>query len=184
MIDRLKPKIRSAFQHVKYLGDWCLVGSMEGEEPELLEKDFFGKTDWSALEPAFLDQAPGGYGSALHFFSDEAHRFYLPAYLLADLDGTLDRVDVVFHLCHPFTNAKRDEQVNPQRYGVRIWFEEGTYRFAVFDADQVEVIIEYLEHKRMVADTELERHEIEQSLANYWTLRLKALRDRPIWRSS
>ena len=31
-----------------------------------------------------IDRAPDGFGSALSFFSDEAFRFYLPAYLIAD----------------------------------------------------------------------------------------------------
>ena len=70
-----------AFAAVEYPGDWCLRDSNEGDEPHLLEKEFAGKCDWRTLDPAFLDRAPGGYASALSFFSDEAFRFYLPAYI-------------------------------------------------------------------------------------------------------
>jgi len=37
----------------------------------------------------FLDRSPGGLASALSMFSHEAFRFYLPAYLIADIDGKL-----------------------------------------------------------------------------------------------
>jgi len=52
--------IKEAFSHVKYPGDWCLRGSNEGDEPDLLEKEFKGKNDWSLLDAKFLEQAPGG----------------------------------------------------------------------------------------------------------------------------
>ena len=74
-IETLKTLIRKAFAEVEYPGDWCLRGSNEGNEPYLLEQDFAGKCDWRTLDPAFLDRAPGGYASALSFFSDEAFRF-------------------------------------------------------------------------------------------------------------
>jgi hypothetical protein len=83
--EAVKTLIRNAFSGLEFPGDWCLRGSNKGEEPYLLEKEFAGKNDWRTLDPSFLDQAPGGYASALSFFSDEAFRFYLPAYLIADV---------------------------------------------------------------------------------------------------
>ena len=47
------------------------------------------------MEPPFLDSAPDGLSSALAFFSDEAFRYYLPAYLLAALDRKLALADPV-----------------------------------------------------------------------------------------
>src|SRR5881392_3931678 len=99
-LDSLRQEIRDAFARVEYPGDWCLIGSLEGSEPALLAKEFKGKTDWRTLEASFIDQAPGGFGSALSFFSDEAFHFYLPAYLLADLGEQLKQADPVFHLTH------------------------------------------------------------------------------------
>ena len=64
----------------------------KAEEPYLLEEEFKGKTDWQLLDSEFIDQAPDGLASALSFFSDEAFRFYLPAYLIADIDGKLKKL--------------------------------------------------------------------------------------------
>ena len=89
--DTLKEKIRGAFTAAKYPGDKNLRGSDQGDEPFMIEHDFYGKNDWRVLSSEFIDGAPSGLGSALSFFSDSAFRFYLPAYLLADIDGKLER---------------------------------------------------------------------------------------------
>src|SRR6185295_18436858 len=68
---QLKEQITQAFADVERPGNYALRGSNEGEEPFLLEAEFADKGDWRSLEPAFLDQAPGGFASALSFFSDE-----------------------------------------------------------------------------------------------------------------
>lgn len=168
----VKAQIRAAFKSGVYPGDWCLTNSREGTEPRLLEEEFKGKTDWRALDPSFIDQAPDGFGTALNFFSDEAFRFYLPAYLLADLDGKLKQADVVFALTHGFDNKSRGERINPRRYGERTWFEHARHKFAVFSAQEAKAIVSYLRHK---SDTDaLTGHEqgrIDEALANYWAAR-------------
>jgi hypothetical protein len=164
--EALKALIRQVFSGVEYPGDWCLRGSEEGEEPYLLEKEFAGKNDWRSLDPSFLDQAPEGYASALSFFSDEAFRFYLPAYLLADIDGHLADANPVFYLTHGLADCAKTEKVNPRRYGERTWFEAARYKFAVFDRAQAAAIVAYFELKRE-AD-EFERVAIDQALENYW----------------
>ena len=167
--EALKAQIRQAFSGVEFPGDWCLRASNEGDEPYLLEQEFKGKTDWQALDAAFLDRAPDGYSSALSFFSDEAFRFYLPAYLIADVDGRLESANPVFHLTHGLTDTARAERINPRRYGERTWFEAARHRLAVFDKAQAMAIVAYLEFKRE-AD-ELARASIDQALANYWRRR-------------
>src|SRR5688500_13893889 len=97
--ERIKALIRSAFASVERPGNWALRGSNEGDEPYQVEAAFQDKEDWRQLEPSFLDDAPDGLASALSFLSDEAFRYFLPAYLIADLDDQLECVDVVFHLC-------------------------------------------------------------------------------------
>ncbi len=168
--EAVKSLIREAFGAGEYPGDWCLRGSNEGEEPYLLEKEFKGKTDWRTLEADFIDQAPDGYGSALSFFSDEAFRFYLPAYLIADIDDLLERHDPVFRLTHGLTDSAKAEPVNRRRYGERTWFEEARYRFAVFTHSQVRAIVAFLELKRD-AD-EFRRDGIDEALRNYWLERI------------
>jgi hypothetical protein len=163
-------QIASAFAAVQYPGDWCLRGSDEGEEPYLVEEEFKGKSNWQALPPSFLDQAPGGYASALSFFSDEAFRFYLPGYLIADVRGQLQRTNPVFHLTHGLSEPSRRSPVNPQKYGERTWHDYARHKFAVFTREQAAAIVAYLMLKRE-ADA-AERQTIDEALRNYWHDRL------------
>lgn len=168
----LKTQIHRAFARGEYPGDWCLTNSREGFEPGLLDEEFKGKSDWRALDAAFIDQAPNGYGTALSFFSDEAFRFYLPAYLLADLDDKLQQADAVFALTHGFDNKSRGERINPRRYGERTWFEHARHKFAVFNAEQAKSIVAYLRHK-LAGDTitDFQKSHIREALDNYWAAR-------------
>ena len=51
--------------------------------------------DWSKLPLEDLN----GYGGSLCFFDAEGMRFHLPAFLIADVEGTLT-TDILFHLAH------------------------------------------------------------------------------------
>ena len=167
--ESLKTQIRDAFAHIEYPGDWCLRGSNEGDEPYLLEKEFAGKTDWRVLDPQFLDRAPDGYASALSFFSDEAFHFYLPAYLIADIDGRLEQTDLVFALTHGLDSTSRDERINPRRYGERTWFDHARCKFAMFNPQEAATINSYLTFKRDSEDTsDYDRQKINEALQNFW----------------
>ena len=168
MADReaVKALIQTTFAHVQYPGDWCLRGGNEGDEPYLVEEEFKGRDDWRTLDPKFIDSAPDGYSSALSFFSDEAFHFYLPAYLIADLDGQLDTVDPAFGLCHGLDDASRTERVNPQRYGERTWFDHACHKFSMFNGSEARAIVAYLELKR--DEDDFARDSINQALVNYW----------------
>ena len=174
----IKAQIREAFSRNEYPGDWCLKGSTEGDEPYLVEEEFKGKTDWTILDPEFLDQAPDGFASALSFFSDEAFRFYLPAYLIADLDDKLQSTDLTFHLTHGLDDASMHDLINPRRFGGRTWFDHVRTKFAMFPREEVCAIVAYLEFKLATADLPLERESISQSLKNYWTGRKKEAQPR------
>ena len=168
--EEVKAAIRGAFAAVEYPGDWCLRGSNEGDEPYLLEEQFKGKTAWSDLDASFIDQAPDGYGSALSFFSDEAFHFYLPAYLIADVDGKLNQHDPVFQLTHGLDDATRNSKINLRRYGERTWFEAQRYKFAMFSRTEATAIVAYLKFRR---DTDqISQSRIDQALATYWNERV------------
>lgn len=170
----VKSQIVAAFARVEPPPHWCLSNSREGEEPGLVEKEFAGKTDWQALDAAFLDQAPEGYGSALSFFSDEAFHFYLPAYLLADLDDKLQRADPVFHLTHGLEKTSEETPINPRRYGARTWRDHARYKFAMFSREECAAIAAYLEHKRAHGElVEFVNRQIEEALASYWQPRAR-----------
>lgn len=174
-IDSLKSKIVQVFSNGLYPGDWCLKGSTEGEEPYLLEKEFKGKTDWQVLTPEFLDRAPDGYGSALSFFSDEAFRFYLPAYLLADIDGKLESCDVADHLTGKLDKGPEESEVlNPRRYGDRTWWDYKTYRLSIFSREQCSAISEYLRFKLESPDSN--KFVIEKALKHYWDPRASGVK--------
>ena len=160
--------IQTTFANVPYPGDSNLRNSDEGDEPFLLEEEFSGKDDWKTLPTKFIDQAPDGFASALSFFSREAFRFYLPAYLLADLRGELLYSDPLFHLTFGLTDKTKDVLVNPHRYGSLTWYEYESDRFSVFTAQEVDVIVAYLKVKMRQADLEYQREEIAQALRNYW----------------
>ncbi len=171
--EELKTRIRNVFAHFEYPGDWCLSGSTEGDEPQLVAQEFAGKSDWTALDPQFLDQSPDGLSSALSFFSDEAFHYFLPAYLIADIDGRLERVDPVFHLTFGIDDESKHNSVNPRRYGRRTWYEEFSYRFSMFDREEVRVIIAYLQLKS--ASDAFDAGSIHQALNNYWLPRYNEL---------
>jgi hypothetical protein len=162
--------VRRAFAKVVRPPNGALHASDEGEEGALVEEDFRDKQDWRAMDPAFLDQAPGGFGSALSFFTPEALRYFLPAYLIADLDGRLERVDVAYRLSAPFTDGARATPVNPRRYGKRTRFEAGEERFAAFTPEEVAAIVAYLEYRIATSDEDMTP--VREALANYWRPRL------------
>jgi hypothetical protein len=165
----LKSSIEQAFAGVEPPPPWSLVNSHEGTEPALLADDFKDKSDWRALDAAFIDQAPDGFGTALSFFSDEAFRYYLPAYLLADLDGKLQQADPVFALTHGLESSSRDEKINPRRYGERTWFDHARHKFAMFTRVEKDAVASYLFYKSQRETlTDLEKQRIQEALENYW----------------
>lgn len=167
---RVKAAIVAAFSNVEYPGDACLRGSNQGDEPYLLEDEFRGKADWKSLDAAFLDRAPDGFGTALSFFSDEAFRFYLPAYLIADIDGKLQQHDPTFQLTHGLDDATREQKVNPRRYGDRTWLDAQRHRFSTFSKEQAAAIVEYLLLRR--ERDAIDEPAIDQALRNYWNGRI------------
>jgi hypothetical protein len=170
-LSRLKTQIQDAFSAVEFPGDWCLIDSREGSEPALLEREFKGKNDRKALSPEFIDQAPDGFGTALSFFSDEAFHFYLPAYLVADLDGLLKQANPAFALTHGLDSESRGQKINPRRYGDRTWFEHARHKFAMFSAREAAAIVGYLMYKRENSDlSDYEKTRINEALEGYWKL--------------
>ena len=165
----LKERIRRGFVSTPPPGPSALISSREGDEPFLLEAEFSEVPDWRLLDPSFLDRSPDGFGTALCFFSPEAFGYYLPAFLLADLDGVLRQADPTFNLWHGLDDEYRDRPVNERRYGRLTWHEAISERFAAFTAVEIDAIVAYLRYK--AARTELWRPKIEQALNSFWLRR-------------
>jgi hypothetical protein len=165
----VKTQIRDAFAATKYPGDDRLRGSDEGDEPFEVERDFRGKHDWKSLSPQFIDGAPDGLASALSFFSHEAFQFYLPAYLVADIDGQLERSDPVFHLTHGLERSSASRHINPRRFADETWSDYARQRFSGFTREQAAAIVAYLTFKKDSGDMlDSTRQEIDDALQSYW----------------
>lgn len=163
---QLIEQIEHAFAEVVYPGDDDLTRSSYGEEPFALVNDFRGKTDWQQLDKAFLNQAPDGWGTALSFFSDNALRFYLPAYMIADIRGDLDNCsDPAVRLCSSLTPAGENRKI-AKMWGGGTMGERARACFENFSVAQVSAVVAYLNWK--LNDEYGNDMLIEQALENYW----------------
>lgn len=142
-----------------------IVNSGVGEEPLLTAAEFADKEDWTQLSGAWLDQAPAGWASALHFLSDEAACFHIPAFLAADLRGELKRVEPVFHLTHGFDDMYRDLPIGHNRQDSLT--DEKKRRWSHLTSQQALAIVHYLEWRIWRYGKDMAYAEAE-ALAAYW----------------
>jgi hypothetical protein len=172
-------KIHQAFGGNEYPGDAYLQGSREGSEPYEEVGPFAGRRDWREIDPEFLDD----HYSALSFFSEAGFRYFLPAYLVADLQGRLKTADPVFHLTGGFSdlNVKipvkgrefliksgKTGLMNPRRFGAMTFYDYARYRLSVFTREEAGAIVAYLQARRVAAGTDFEKAEIDAALDAYW----------------
>jgi hypothetical protein len=168
-IEALKTQIRAAFTGNKYPGRGNITNSYESDESASMEEVFAGKEDWTKLDADFLDLAPQGFASALSFFTHHAFRFYLPAYLIADIESKLMHTDVVFHLYHGLDEASRHQLINPRRYADMNWHDYATERFKEFTPQQAAAVVGFLEFKLRsghLVDSEADC--VKQALDVFW----------------
>lgn len=164
--------INEAFATVEPHPNWCLSDSTEGVEPAALIKEFTHVPDWRTLNPDFLDSSPDGYGTALCFFSDEAFRYYLPAYLIADLREQLEKVDPLPFLTRGFDKKSENTLINSRRYGERTWRDYALFRFSTFNTKQIAAIVEYLNNQFSRSNRgDFDKKMISEALINYWNNR-------------
>ena len=186
--------IREAFHETSHPGDAFLQGSMEGCEPGEAVAPFKGLAGWQDADPSTLDSSY----TALSFFSEGAFRYFLPAFLIADLEERLQTADPVFHLTHGFSDnvvklpigervyektIGRSEFVNPRRYGAITWQDYARCRLSVFTREEARAIVAYLEYKRDTDSRGLNAGDINVALDTFWLKRAahapeqKALRE-------
>jgi hypothetical protein len=146
--DRVLALVRSAFRGVT-LGNG--VGLWEGQGlDDYADDDTLAsyrardeKNDWSAISSADLDRC----SSSLSFFDAEGMRFHLPAYLVAELEDTLQTADVLFHLSAT---------------------EHG--RFDALSTAQREAVRQFLLLRLSDNHHEFSHPAIKAALASYWTV--------------
>ncbi|MEZ5318762.1 MAG: hypothetical protein R2752_15290 [Vicinamibacterales bacterium] len=124
--------------------------------------------------------------SALSFLSDGGFRFFLPAWVVADLEGRLRTADPVFHLAGGFhrmavavpvgrTSVIRrsggDVLLNPRRLGALTFEDHARYRLGVFCREEARAILAYLRHRREAATLKVERETIDAAVDRFSTPR-------------
>jgi hypothetical protein len=176
---RVIEHIRQAFCDTERPGDAFLQGSHEGCEPGESIAPFIGVADWSQLDPMVLD---ANY-TALSFFSEGGFRYFMPAYLIADLQDRLQTADPVFHLTNGFSDTVvkipagqriyektigKSAFVNPLRYGAMTWQDHARCQLSVFTREEAGAIVAYLEYKRDAAPHGLNAEGINAALDSFW----------------
>ncbi len=171
--------IREAFANVEHPGDEFLQGSFDGCEPYEVVSPFKGRNDWQTVEAGFLD----AHYDALSFFSEGGFRFFLPAYLIADLQDALQTADPVFHVTHGFSDASvevpgrtrtvvrrfgKSTVVNPRRYGAMTSYDYVRCRLSVFTREEAQAIVAYLRYKRDADPHMLDKDKIDAAVNGYW----------------
>ena len=154
--------IEVGFARTQHPGDPFLAGSQEGCEPEEACGPFRGHHDWHGLDASFLD----AQYTALSFFSEGAFRFFLPAYLVADVEDRLETADPMQHLIGSFWDGEvtvtapgdpghpllrrfgGSKLLNPRRYGAALVRDFGVCRLSVFSREEACAIVEYLRFKQ------------------------------------
>lgn len=155
-------QIHIAFATSAYPGDDNLVANPYDEERQFVARHFKGKADWRTLDAKFLNAAP----DALALFADDAFRFYLPAFLIADMRGELNSVDPTVRLCWSHTSQGGDEKI------AKVW-GGGTIRARAeachnqFSAEQSAAIVAYLWRKLETGEDIC----ITEALEEYWLRR-------------
>lgn len=177
--------IREAFAVTPHPGDAFLVGSRDGCEPAETLEPFRGLAHWSDVPPETLDAEY----TALSFLSDGGFRFFLPAYVVAELEGRLATADPLFHLASgflrrsvrvapgsgmPLRSSGGDTLLNPRRYGAITFEDYARFRLSVFCREEARALADYLQHRGRTASLEHERDTIEAALERFWLARADA----------
>lgn len=162
----LKQQITDAFGNVEHPGDENLTDFLDDEALDSA-RAFAGKTDWRELDPTYIDQAPGGLGSALSFVSGAAFHFLIAAYMIADIDEVLERADPAFHLVYGLDDAAIGIRWRPD--DALTIAQEKMRRFSRFTPPQAAAVDAYLCWRRDTMDHFDEfQNQIDQALYNYW----------------
>jgi hypothetical protein len=181
-------QVHRGFERTRRPGDAFLVGSHEGCEPEETVGLFRGR-EWRSLDPKFLDQ----HYSALSFFSEGALRYFIPAYIVADIRGQLQTADPVFALTHGFDDWSSSIEaagrswnrrygpsvlLNPQRYGAMTIGDYARFRLSVFTREEASAVVLYLRYAAERDDGGTTRRAVEAALRTFW---LDRARHAPTW---
>jgi hypothetical protein len=152
-------KIVAAFSDAEFPGDDNLVNNSYGEEPALVRNHFLGQNNWNKLSPEFID-----FDGALSFFSNEAFRFFLPAFMIADINEQLNFNNPSVWLCWSVTPQSENKKI-AQAFGGGTIGERAKPCFKQFSKEEINAIVSYLQWKLVKDENDLT---VAQALKNYW----------------
>jgi hypothetical protein len=135
-------EIDRAFADTPYPGDGALRGSNVGDEPYQVELGFRG-VDWQRASPMLLNV----HDAALAFLSHAGFRYFLPAFLVADLLALLRAADPLYYLTHGLERPDAAE------------------RFEGFTGEERAAVAAYLRWRE--ADP-YEQDQIDRALEEFW----------------
>jgi len=146
--EELCNKIREAFAGVTLGGGIGLqeaqgIDDHEDEATCARYRDGDEKDDWTRIPVSELNRC----NSSLSFFDAEGMRFHLPAYLIADLQGTYN-----FGMAFCLTES-----------------HDFTYYFGLLSDTQRKVVREFLLHISEEPDYKFDRPHIIRALDKYWS---------------
>ncbi len=147
--EEIKQAIRGAFADVPYPGDAAIVPRHCDEEEEI-RRDFKGY-HWREVPHAVISY---NY-FALPLFSDKGIQFYLPAYILAGLEGDDETLTWVVYYLDP-SNDDPD---------LVDWFRTRHDGFSAAQRHAVRLFLAYVRDE--VDDEDLEMH-ARRALERYW----------------
>ncbi|MFO0356278.1 MAG: DUF6714 family protein [Sphingobacteriaceae bacterium] len=161
--DELINLISTAFVGFEFPGNENLIDSSYGDEPALVRDHFAGQSDWQILKRESID-----LDGALSFFSNKAFIFYLPAFLIADINEPLDFNDPSIRLCWPLTPQSENVKI-AKTFGNGTIGDRAKKCFDSLTKEQTHAIVSYLQW-RLSQDEN--NYTIKQALHNYWLPRI------------
>lgn len=177
--------IERGFARTPHPGAAFLAGSHDGCEPAEAVEPFRTITDWRVVQARVLD----AHYDALSFLSEGGFRFFVPAWMVADLRGELATADPLFHLTMGFTTRSvavpiGDETfrratggralVNPRRYGAMTFEDVARHRLSVFCREEAAAVVAYLGVRRERDDSDITREAVDAALGAFWRERARA----------
>jgi hypothetical protein len=157
--NELIQKIVTAFSDAEFPENDHLVNNSYGEEPALVRHHFFGQNKWNSLSPEFMD-----FDGALSFFSDEAFRFFIPAFMIADINEQLNFNNPAVRLCWAVTPQSENNKI-AEVFGGGTIGERAKACFEKFSEEERSAIVSYLKWKLVKDESDLI---IAQALKHYW----------------
>jgi hypothetical protein len=103
--------------------------------------------------------------------ADALMRYFLPAYLIADVRDELKTADPVFTLTYGFATSAF---VNPIRYGGITTEDYARFRLSVFSREEASAIVDYLQFARERDDLGLTRDAVDAALQRFWLERARS----------